>query len=154
MLRTRRMSMDPVTLLLLTLVAVAGLLFIGGIIAAGVLSLRNKPAAMPAFPAQAITVIGGILSTNLGAILGLSVAENVGLSAINAEPWYALTSENLQIGAAYLYIGGLLLAFLFWLLNRFSDKPDQVVSTLPELTKTLLGVLVGALAVALGVSQT
>ena len=145
--------MFTVTNLILVLVALAGLLFIVGIVVAGYCSLRNKPENMPEFLAQATTVIGGTLSTNLGAVLGLSVAQSTNPSPALAEVM-AAPANTLQVGAAWLYVGGLIIALVLWGVNRFSNQPQKVVSTLPDLTKTLLGVVVGAMAVALGVSQS
>jgi hypothetical protein len=140
-----------ITMLVLVLVALAALLFLGGIVSAGYWSLKSQPDNMPAFLAQATTVIGGTLSTNLGAVLGLAVAQSArGMVSLPSVPALA---RPLQIGAAWVYVGGLLLALAFWAWNKFSTEPDKVVSTLPDLTKTLLGVVVGVLAIALGVSR-
>jgi len=144
--------MDAVTALALFLVVLAALLFIGGIISAGYFSLKRKPEAMPSFLTQTTTIIGGTLATNLGAVLGLSVAQSDKLNTAGVAALPAL-AKQLQVGAAYLYVLGLVIAFVCWALIRFSDKPEEVVSTLPDLTKTLLGVVVGVLAIALGISR-
>jgi hypothetical protein len=62
-------------------------------------------------------------------------------------------TESLQIIAAFLYVIGLVGAGVFWGIKGFTSEPAKVVSTLPQLTQTLLGVIVGAAAVALGVAQ-
>ncbi len=111
-------------------------------------------ANMPAFLTHVMTTIGGVLATNLGAVLGLTVAQSAGLISAESLPWYAPTAANLQVIAAYVYVVGLLAATGLWAAKRFTAGQDHVVSTLPELAKTLLGVMAGALAVMLGVAQS
>ena len=43
----------------------------------------KDPAEMPDFPIQVVTVIGGVLATNLGAVLGIKIetAKKVGFKA-------------------------------------------------------------------------
>ena len=133
--------------LILILLALATLGYVIGIIYAGVYTLRGTPGIMPAFLVQVINVIGGVLAINCGAVLGLSVASGTQLS-LGATP-----TETLQIFGAFVYIGGLILATLFWGLRRFDSDTSKVVGVLPQLAQTLAGVVAGALAVALGVSQ-
>jgi hypothetical protein len=152
--------MTWVELLLLLLLGVVGLLFLGGIVAAGILSFKSKPGKMPQFLAHAITTIGSVLATNLGAVLGLNLVEAPGLAStkglydLNQIPSLpqAPSTPELQVLAAWVYVIGLIVAFVMWAIKWFPTKPEEVVNTLPELSKTLLGVLVGALVVALGAS--
>ncbi len=146
-------TLDAVTILLLVFMLFGGVLFLGGIIWAGIVSIRNQPETMPQFLIQSTTVIGGVLATNLGSVLGLSIISEVGGGVVTASSLTAVTIHNIQVGAAWLYAAGLFIAFAFWVANKFSTAPEKVVSTLPELSKTLLGVAVGALAVVLGVTK-
>jgi predicted transporter len=142
--------MNP-KLILFLLACLAGLFFLGGIIAAGILSIKGKPKNMPAFLSRTVTTIGGILATNLGAVLGINVVRsNSPAFRIVQVP----TTEVLQNAAAILYLVGLLAALLFWAFKAFKEDPDVVVPTLPELSLTLLGVIGGALAVIIGLSNT
>src|SRR5689334_7822398 len=111
--------MNALTTLLLILVAVAALLFIVGIIFAGYFSWKNAPQNMPAFLINVTTIIGGVLATNFGAVIGLSLTPGTGLNAADIQPWYAPTTEHLQVAGAYLYAIGLLLALVLWGLNKF-----------------------------------
>ncbi len=144
-------TLDAITILFLIFVIFGAALFLGGIVWAGIVSLRNQPETMPQFLLQSTTIIGGVLATNLGSVLGLAVASEQGGGLITTSSLSATSIHNLQVGAAWLYAAGLFLAFGFWVANKFSTAPEKVVSTLPELSKTLLGVVVGALAVVLGV---
>ncbi|HEX8277700.1 MAG TPA: hypothetical protein VF540_03365 [Segetibacter sp.] len=54
----------------------------------------------------------------------------------------------MQIIACYFYVGSLILAAVFWGISGVNGHANPV-PILPELTKTLLGVLVGALTVGL-----
>jgi hypothetical protein len=76
----------PLTILFLILVGMAGLFFIIGIGYAGYYSLKNRPAHMPPFLTNVTTTIGGVLATNLGAVLGLTVTQSAGLTAAEALP--------------------------------------------------------------------
>jgi len=106
---------------------------------------------MPAFLTRTVTTIGGILATNLGAVLGINVLKsNSPAFRIMQVP----TTEALQNAAAILYLVGLFLALLFWAFKAFKEDPDVVVPILPNLSLTLLGVMGGALAVIIGLSNT
>jgi len=144
--------MTALVILLMILVGLAALGFMGGIVAAGIFTIRETPGTFPSFASEAVTAIGGVLATNLGAVLGLTFASIPGKRAA-LRPWNGLTTESLQKIAAYLYVVGLVTAAVFWGVKGFSDETTKVVSTLPELTRTLLGVIVGALAVAVGVAR-
>ena len=142
---------------LLVILASAG--FAAGIGAAGYYTLKKRPADMPRFLVQLVTTIGGVLATNLGAVIGFSFKIPPELNAALAHPlsisaWLGSSAvpvgTQLQLMAAGLYVIGLLVAVMLWGVAHFSDDPAVVVPTLPELSRTLLGVMVGALAVALG----
>jgi hypothetical protein len=145
--------MAAIRFLVGSLVALAGVGFIAGVVSAVRYSRRGMPAEMPAFLRQVVTAIGGVLATNLGAVLGIKVeqAKTAGFdmtSLLFTEGAGTLT--KLQVGAAYFYILGLLIALYGWWRLKFTEESDKVVVTLPQLSQTLLGVIVGVLAVALG----
>jgi len=56
----------------------------------------------------------------------------------------------MQIMACYVYVISLVIAFVFRMLASGKGHDGKIVSLLPELSKTLLGVVVGALTVMLG----
>ena len=93
------------------------------------------------------------MATNLGGVLGITVKEvQIETSVDFARVFFAVgakTSTSLQVGAAWLYVVGLLIALIVSWKTGFTEDPDQVVVTLPQLSQTLLGVAVGVLAVAL-----
>jgi hypothetical protein len=154
--------------LIILLVALAGLLFLSAIVLAGVYTLNNIK-NFPAFFSNAVVVIGGILSTNLGAVLGVTLvppqAQNrtikfLGLrSTIQHNSVAAATSttvpptasQKFQIIACWVYVVGLLIAAVFYFIAISKPIPDNdMVNLIPSLSKTLLGVIVGAITVALG----
>jgi hypothetical protein len=152
--------------LIILLVALAGLLFLYSIVVAGVDTIHDKEQLDPFF-SNAVVVIGGILSTNLGAVLGITLvppqAQNrtikfLGLrstiqhnSAAVATTAPPAASQKFQIIACWVYVVGLLIAaiFFFIAIKKGISEPDMN-SLIPSLSKTLLGVIVGAITVALG----
>jgi hypothetical protein len=163
--KTERMQ-SAVKPLVILLASLAGLLYIfsiGNAITA-TFSEDIKPIG---FLAEAATVIGGILSTNLGAVLGVTFTQPpnqplaiggtpviMGLrSSIQSKQQRASgvanSTQKLQIIACWVYVLCLLAALVAWLIAQAKDVP-HVVPLLPEMAKTLLGVIVGALTVVLG----
>ncbi len=64
-------------------------------------------------------------------------------------------NQKLQIIACWLYVIGLVTATVFMLIASSHGKKDtDMVPLITELSKTLLGVLAGALTVALGRNQS
>jgi hypothetical protein len=142
-----------VRILIFGLLALAALGFLTGLIAAMNFSVEGKPDKMPKFVRQIVIAVGGVLATNLGAVIGISVmqATFTGASAMGLLLFKGADPPSvLQIGAAYCYIVGLLIALVGWARTGFSDDPKVVVDVLPQMSQTLLGVVVGVLAVALG----
>ncbi len=92
-----------------------------------------------------VTSIGGVLATNFGAIVGLPAPELSKSIRLDGDG-----PKKVQIIAAYIYVIGLVTALVSWMLESFSEDPKEVVALIPELSKTLIGVFVGTLAVHLG----
>ena len=140
-----------IRILAFSLVAMAGLLFLSCILVAGYYSLwvegAPDPDKMPRFLAENATAIGAVLGTNLGAALGIRRV---------SQRWRRKKSdysETLRIAAAWFYTIALLIGFVFWAMTGFEEDIKKVVATLPELSRTLAGVIVGTLAVMLGVED-
>jgi len=144
--------MGGIRFLVVSLVVLAAAGFLAGVVSAVRHSLHGTPAQMPPFARQIVTAIGGVLATNLGAVLGITVqqarAGGMDLASMLVAAG-ADTPTKLQVAAAYLYVLGLLIALYGWWRLRFTEDPDRVVVTLPQLSQTLLGVVVGVVAVAL-----
>ena len=107
---------------------------------------------MAAFLSFAVTGIAGVLSTNLGAVLGLTVTNKN--SRFNNRDAFLLKKlltdpTAAQILACYLFILSLAAAAVVWGHRDFTEDPDKIVPLIPQMTKTLLGVIVGAVAVSL-----
>lgn len=152
--------------LLYALWSIAGITFTGSIIYAAYVTIwidgHPKPEIMPEFLSWAASVIGGVLATNFGAVLGLSLSPDTEKFSDVAmfkplqknptiEPRSTISRvEKVQIAAAYVYFTGMVLAAVFFAFNNFEDNPSETVILLPELSKTLIGAAVGALAVAFG----
>lgn len=58
--------------------------------------------------------------------------------------------DGLQVAAAYLYLGSLVLALGFWVASGFSEEASEVIR---NMSYSLIGVLAGVLAVALNVRR-
>lgn len=134
--------------------------FIYGIIKACIKSWPKDGSdyTMPEFLASAVTSIAAVLSTNLGAVLGITVT-NPQSEFNEAETWNTLTfltnpsPSVLQTFACYIYVISLLTCAIVWARRNFISEPGKIVPLIPELTKSLLGVIVGVLAVSLNVPK-
>lgn len=141
--------MKAIKILFYFLVAFAGLFFLYVVFLAILYSFKETPDKMPEIANWAITAIGGVLAINLGGVLGLKIAEGYLKIKALKEP----TPSVIQIVAAFLYVLILIVAFVVWAILGFESKPEEIVPAIPSLSKTLCGVLVGALAVALNVTR-
>lgn len=109
---------------------------------------------MPHFVTDLVTSISAILATNLGAVLGIG-ATNPHSSFAQTAAWNPLnigrnpSPQVFQTAACYVYIISLVVAGVVWAKRGFITDADQIVSIIPEFTKTLAGVIVGVLAIAL-----
>ena len=157
---------NSIKILILFLVALSGISFIGGILAAGYYSNWAPgapiPEKMPSFLTNLVITVGGVLGTNFGAVVGLSMSKSQAFTEVSFFQPFGVQknesvkikgNERLQVIAAWGYVIGLVMAVIFWLGTNFSEEPGTVVLLLPELSKTLIGVIVGALAVALGLQE-
>ncbi|MCS3795407.1 hypothetical protein [Niastella sp. OAS944] len=172
--------------LMIFLVALAGLLYAFSIVYAGILSLQQQT-AINSFLVTAVVLIGGVLSTNLGAVLGATFtppqpvvpkpgglegnkatakvlpppkflrlrpslrpsSSSSALEGINLEKTTD-SAQKIQIIACWFYIISLVLALLFYIIGMIKNIPNEKMVLIPDLVKTLLGVLAGSVAVALG----
>ena len=162
------MNTDPTKPLLTFLMLISGILYLGGIMTAGIVSIQGG-SEIPNILLTAITIIGGILATNLGAVVGISYAIPAAKTNLsNIHPRYlglrptttaqksrlpsptqtASTNQKFQILACYFYVAALIIAAIFWIIIELQDKKNPV-PVLEELAKTLLGVIAGALSVSL-----
>lgn len=108
----------------------------------------GKPGDMPNILNHVIIVVGGVLATNLGAVLGIQVDQGGGFSLgfrkISTDP-----SIGIREICAFLYAIALIIALIFWGISGFTEKSTEIVDSIPMLSKTLIGVAVGALTVVL-----
>lgn len=164
---------SAIKLLVILLASLAGLLYISSIINA-IAATFSRDVKLIGFLSEAATVIGGVLATNLGAVLGVTFTQptNKPLIAFEGTPMVmglrpsiqskkqratgvANSAQNLQVIACWVYVFCLLAALVVWLIAQFTGVPEgQIVPLLPEMAKTLLGVIVGALTVVLGGKTT
>jgi hypothetical protein len=103
---------------------------------------------MPPFLIWVVTVVGGVLAINFGAVLGIDVIKKRSIFSISELP-----TAKFQKIAAYSYLIILLVVIVCWGILGFEDNPDKVVEILPQFSKTLIGVGLGALAVILGIES-
>lgn len=147
----------PITYLLSFLLFLGGLAFAYGIYKACALSLPEHPNLdlMPPFLAGIVTSIAAVLSTNLGAVLGITISDPSSHFRKNRNwnPLVFLSTPDptiLQTGACYIYILGLIAAAIVWSIKGFDIKgAPPIIPLIPELTKSLAGVIVGVLAIFL-----
>jgi hypothetical protein len=162
---------NPIKPLVVFIIALAGLVYGFTIIYAVVLTLMKSKSALDPLLVSAATVIGGVLSTNLGAVLGVTFTPPQLRTPQSSPPFLGLrpslqnaatspnttapdASQKFQIIACWVYVGGLVIAFVGWVIAKIQSIPDaQIQGLLPEMVKILLGVMVGALTVALGRQQ-
>ncbi len=126
--------------------------FIGAVVWASVISLKGADiSTFPEIASGLITSISGLLAINLGAVLGFSISHIEAFSYAHFQNPFAFLNDptiyNLQISACYIYILSLMIATVVWGIKGF--KKDAVVAVLTELTKSFIGVILGALAVVL-----
>ena len=141
--------MKHVREVLLGLIASAVLLGFGaGIFAAGYYSLwitgAPRPDQMPSIVAYFVSAVNGTLAANLGAVLGISAV---------TRDWHGpgTKTELFQWIAACWYVVMLLVAGALWGRTGFTEAEMSVVPTLPELSKSGLGISIAVLAAVLGV---
>jgi hypothetical protein len=143
-------------LLLWFLAGLAFVSFFGGIIVAGSDTIgKETPVEMPAFLVLVVTMAGGALATNAGAVLGISF-ERGGAGSRFAPDLFrfrgwsgANDATKVQILAAYAYVIGLCAAAALWAVYNFKEDGATSVQLLAGLTKTLFGAAACALAVVL-----
>ena len=145
------MNNKPIAYLMSFLIFVACALYIYGIYVACRESLLSRN-SINEYLSSAITGIIAVLSTNLGAVLGITVTQT-NSSFNKTKNWNPLTFftapsvTTIQIIACYVYILSLVVVTIVWIKLKF--EIDTVVPIIPQMSKSLLGVVVGALAVAL-----
>ena len=152
--------MDPIAILRVLLIALACISFIYGIYKACKISWPDNPdvSRMPAFLSNLVTSIAAVLATNLGAVLGIA-AVNKDSSFRSFSAWNPMNLFGdigptvLQTLACYIYIIGLLVSAIIWAKKNFTSDEKLVVSLIPQLTKSLVGVIIGVLAISLNVPQ-
>ena len=150
------MKKQPTTYLLVFLIFLACIGFVYGIFKACQISLESTPdpKKFPDFLTNTVTSIATVLATNLGAVLGVSSSQPTS-NFRQPATWNPLnllsgnTPDVTQAIACYLYVLGLLAAVIVWANLSFVGDPTKVVALIPELSKSLLGVVIGALAVSL-----
>lgn len=154
-------SRSPIQLLFTFLVAIAGIAFIYGITIACHISLQEVPdvSKMPSFLSYLVISISVVLATNFGAVVGFTVKvkDSNFRKQNNWNPLNVFSSDTptvLQTTACYLYLLGLLAAAVVWANKDFTEDTARIVPLLPQLTNSLLGAIVGALAQALGLPKS
>jgi hypothetical protein len=133
-------------ILLVSIAVVVLVLFGLGIGAAAYYTLKENPTGMPGIVSYFVGAVNGTLAANLGAVLGIS-------TAIRGWRRPETKTEKMQWIAACWYVGMLAFAGVAWGLVHFSEEKDKVVSVLPDLTKTGIGICIAVLAAVLGVQS-
>ena len=149
------------------LLTFAAAIYAYGIIMATIQSLAHST-KIPEPLDSIVSTIGAILLTNLGAVLGISVAkpqsalsrmtlisrpQTTTLAATQAinptDP--ATERELIQFVAVVFYLAVLVACFIVWAINTFrSGDPFPVVNIVEQNGKNLLGVIAAYVAFILG----
>lgn len=152
-------ALKPLVIFLLLL---AGLLYVFSIVWAGITAYQQK--VLDAVFQTPVVIIGGMLSTNLGAVLGITVKPVDGKnpsptflrlrSSVQPTRSAAIVgrmdqNQKFQIIACWVYILSLVIASVF-LLVVYVKYDKNSVPLLEEQAKTLFGILAGILMVVLG----
>ncbi|RKR82092.1 hypothetical protein BDD43_2259 [Mucilaginibacter gracilis] len=122
----------------------------------------GKPTAvrMPEALETLTTGIGAILLTNLGAVLGISITRPAAALArvalapqqIPEIPEPMTRRELIQAAAVLIYIISLVACAIAWAAATFKEKPDPIVTLIPQYGKTLIGVITAYLAFVLAIN--
>lgn len=102
------------------------------------------PPGMPQFVSYFVSSVNGLLVANLGAIIGVSVY-------LSSFDWMKSNPGKTQIIAAGYYLLIFVVATIAWSKTGFSEKDEEVVPVLSEITKSGTGILIAFVASALGV---
>jgi hypothetical protein len=111
-----------------------------------------------------ISSLGAILLTNLGAVLGISVANPSSALAKKIMPAFTNKAvenienpmnlrEQLQYMAMLIYLLCLTACFICWAVKGFKADAQYVIAIIPQMGKTLIGVVTAYLAFILGKQQ-
>ena len=145
------------------IIFIAAIGYIGGIIIAGILSIGSStPPQIPQPVNVVITAIGSVLATNFGALLGISQFTKpdpgskfktrtfLRFPVFGEENDKMNFFDKLPVYATYVYFFSLILALIFWGIDKFSENSSPIII---NMTSTLIGAVVGVVAVLLNVKQ-
>lgn len=146
----------PITNLLGLLLLIGCLAYLYGIGYACVISWNSEKTnfEIPSFLSNTLTSLAALFSTNLGAVLGIS-ASNPNSRLRKTEAWNPLktwknpSTPDFQVIICYVYILSLFACSIVWAHREFTTDVNKINALIPELTKSLLGVVVGVLALSL-----
>jgi hypothetical protein len=133
-------------------------LFIYGIFEACRISwpINKPPYEIENILSTTTTSISALFATNLGAVLGFSIAKP-NSTFTKLKTWNPITAlldpepTNLQIIACYIYTLSLFVCGIVWAHRGFEEDPKLIVSIVPEMAKYLIGVIIGAVALGLNI---
>lgn len=148
----------PINNLLAILLLIGCLAYLYGIGYACVISwsanLPIESYALPSFLSNTLTSLAALFSTNLGAVLGIS-SSNPKSRLRNTEAWNPIKTwknpspPEFQVIICYVYIISLFACSIVWAHRNFDTDITKINTLIPEMTKSLLGVVVGVLALSL-----
>ncbi len=150
----------PIKYLLGLFIFIGCAIYIYGIVLACLESWpeHQPPYQIPVFLSTTVTSIAALLATNLGAVLGITITKSDSLFG-ETKTWNPLTvfrepePTNFQATACYIYAISLIACGVVWACRGFEPDPAKIVPLIPEMTKSLLGVIIGVLAMSLNIQQ-
>ena len=155
MFKIKQFNMNTNVVILISIILAIGCVaFLYGIYKACEVSLKKTPpdpTEMPSALSSIVTTIGAILATNLGAVLGIQLSNST-LAFEDSTLWHISllfkgTPTGFQIIFCYIYLGALVAVATVWVIRKFNDQ--NVIPLIPELSKTLIGIIIGVLALTL-----
>lgn len=131
------------------------------------LTEAGKVKQIPEVLSTTLGAINALLLTNLGIVLGISIAKpgssmaravlfnaskTSELKALEVEDPIKLAAQ-LQLLAVIIYVLALVLCLIIWIIKGFSLNPQNVISTVSESGKMFIGVVLAYLTVVLGIKN-
>ncbi|QIL40572.1 hypothetical protein G7074_15640 [Pedobacter sp. HDW13] len=152
------MNNKPIAYLILSLLSIGVAAYLYGVWIACSISWapRDTPVSINSFLSSVVSSIAAVLATNLGAVLGISITKPQSpFGKLKNWTSFSLLANDgatiFQIIACFVYVLSLLAAAIVWVHTGFETESTKIISLIPEMTKSLVGVIIGVMAISLNV---
>ena len=121
---------------------IAAIAFIGGVVWGGIYSFKETSKPFDSTVSGFIVGVAGIMTTNLGVVLGIKIDQGESLLATFGDS----TQSKLHFYTAIGYFCILFLVGVAWIVWRFIKEPEwHLAPFIPLFGETFLGVLLAVL---------